>query len=111
MKQSSRLTQSSEIMRVRRLGKSSAHPLLVLVALAQNSEQPSQFCIITGKKIGGAVQRNRVKRRLRAVIQNNLFRLKTGYLVVIITRSGVSDAPFAQIESVFMDLCRKTGVA
>lgn len=111
MKQSNRLTQSSEIMRVRRLGKSSAHPLLVLVALAQDSDNPSQFCIITGKKIGGAVQRNRVKRRLRAVIHLNLGRLKKGYLVVIIARSAVLDAQFEQLETAFLDLCRRTGVA
>jgi ribonuclease P protein component len=111
MKQFSRLTQSSEIMRVRRLGKSSAHPLLVLVALMQGNEQPSQFCIITGKKLGGAVQRNRIKRRLRAVIQSNQVRLKTGYLVVIIARNRVIDAPFASLETAFLDMCKRTGVA
>ncbi len=110
MKQSSRLTQSSEIMRVRRLGKSSAHPLLVLVTLAQQAESPTQFCIITGKKVGGAVQRNRIKRRLRAVIQSNLFRLKTGYLVVLIARNAVLDAPFVLLETTFLDLCKKTGI-
>lgn len=108
MKDYYRLTQSSEIMRVRRLGKSNAHPLLVLVVLATESNKPSRITVIAGKAVGGAVQRNRVKRRFRAAIQAMYLKYQPGFDVVVIARRNAIDASYQQIVSALEDLSIKS---
>ncbi len=101
------LTQSSEILRVRRLGKSSAHPLLVLIALTQPEPRFSRFAVIAGKSVGGAVQRNRAKRRIKSIVQTLSVQLKPGCDVVIIARKGVDKAPYSLLLQAFLDSCTK----
>ena len=58
----------------------------------------NRFGLSVGKKVGGAVQRNRVKRILRAGYRAIEPELKTGFLVVISPREGVLDAKSTDIE-------------
>jgi len=63
-----RLTRSEDFKRVRRDGKSYAHPLVVLIV--QNSDQPRvRVGVAAGKTVGTAVIRNRSKRLLREVMR------------------------------------------
>ncbi len=50
------------------------------------------------KRVGGAVQRSRVKRILRAGYRALEPRLKTGYLIVISPRDGILDIKSTQVE-------------
>lgn len=93
-----RLTQSSEIMRVRRLGKSSAHPLVVLVALPKPQQTNCRVTVIAGKGVGGAVQRNRAKRRIRAALQELSSQVQSGYDVVVIARKPVLEADYSSLQ-------------
>ena len=64
MQRKFRLTRSTDFKRVRRTGKSYAHPFVVLVV--QASEVPRvRVGVTAGRSVGGAVQRNRAKRLLR----------------------------------------------
>ena len=45
--------------------------------------QTSKFGFVTSKKIGNAVIRNKARRRLRAVVQQNCTNLKTGYYIFV----------------------------
>ena len=68
MQRSFRLTRSEDFKRVRRDGKSYAHPLVVLIA--QKSDQPYlRVGVAAGKTVGTAVVRNRSKRLLREVMR------------------------------------------
>ena len=66
-----RLRPHGEFDRVRQSGRSWSHPLLVIVAhtRAANSIDRARVSVTAGKKLGGAVVRNRVKRKLRVAIQ------------------------------------------
>ena len=55
-------------MRVRQLGKSYAHPFVVLIK-HPNHEDFSRFGVAAGRSIGNAVQRNRAKRRIREILR------------------------------------------
>ena len=59
----------------------------------------NRFGLSVGKKVGGAVQRNRVKRILRAGYRAVEPELKTGFLVVISPREGILAAKSTDIES------------
>jgi len=82
---------------VRRVGKSYAHPLVVLV-VSSSAEISIRIAIITGKSIGSAVERNRVRRRIRAICDALLPEIKTGFHVVLIGRAPSSRATFAELE-------------
>ena len=74
-------------------GKYQAHPLLVTYAL-KNRLPYNRYGITASKKIGGAVERNRVKRIIRAGLSEARAygELKTGYLVVIAAKVGAHEA-------------------
>jgi ribonuclease P protein component len=64
MRRSLRLRANTDFQRVRQDGRSVANPYLVLLQ-RRNTEGNTRFGFAVGKKIGGAVVRNRLKRRLR----------------------------------------------
>lgn len=99
-----RLTQSSEIMRVRRLGKSSAHPLVVLVALPHSEQAFSRVAVVAGKGVGGAVQRNRAKRRIRAALQELSDLMHPGFDVVVVARKPVVEADYSALQAALKQL-------
>jgi len=83
-------------MRVRRFGRSYAHPLLVLVACL-GAPSSLRIGIIAGRSVGKAVQRNRAKRRIRACLGLLLNQISTGWDLVFIARQSLSQAGFEQI--------------
>ena len=95
MKRSSRLTKSDEINRVRRDGKSFVHHSVVLGVLPNQLElQENRAAVIAGRSIGGAVQRNLAKRRLRSAYQYFESQLQQGYDLVLIARRPILDADY-----------------
>ena len=53
--------------------------------------------LAVGKKVGTAVTRNRVKRRLRAAARARLPRMRPGHDVVLIARPDTAGAPFDEL--------------
>jgi ribonuclease P protein component len=90
-----RLTRSTNFERVRRFGKSYAHPLIVLIALPNQAEN-SRFGVAAGRSVGNAVRRNRAKRLLRHAVQQVLPVMKPGWDVVLIARRTMAEATFQQ---------------
>jgi len=98
-----RLTRSTDFQRVRRFGKSYAHPLIVLIA-APAVDQTLHFGIAAGRSLGGAVQRNRAKRLLRAALQPLIPSLTTGWDVVLLARQPLKDATYHQAQEALLSL-------
>lgn len=84
-----------------------ANGLLVL-RLASNDLNHSRFCFVAGKRVGNAVVRNRVKRRLREVVRNADF--QPGWDAIIMARRGAGDANYAQLERATQNLMRRSGL-
>lgn len=105
-----RITQSTDFARVRRLGKSYAHPLIVLVAIPNQIEK-TRVGVVAGKKIGGAVIRNRAKRQIRAAAQGLLPGLAPGWDLIFIARQLITTARFTEIEQAMQSLTRRAGIA
>ncbi len=101
-----RLTRSDDYARVRREGRSRAHPLLILAA-APNGGEATRVGLTVGKKIGSAVARNRVKRVLREVARARLERLRPGYDVVLIGRPDTAGAGLEPVGAALDGLLRR----
>ena len=106
MRRRFRLTASEDIRRVRRSGKSFAHPLVVLVTQANDKGQVL-VGVVAGRGVGVAVKRNRAKRLMRAAMQSLLPSIAPGSDVLLIARRPmVSSDMFAVREALLMLLRR-----
>jgi ribonuclease P protein component len=72
--------------------------LVVLCALP-NELPHSRFGFSVSRRIGSAVQRNRVKRRLREVIRLMQPHIQPGWDMVFIARSPITQADYHEIEA------------
>ncbi|MCB0176013.1 MAG: ribonuclease P protein component [Anaerolineae bacterium] len=97
MKRKYRLRRSSDFHRVRQVGKSNASSLMVL-AFLQNELEHSRFGFVVSKRLGNAVQRNKIKRRMREAVRLRLSQIKPGFDMVIIARKPASSATFKAID-------------
>jgi len=89
VKRKFRITRSIDFKRVRREGRSYAHPLLVLT-VASGIGENTRVGFITGKAIGNAVKRNRVKRQLRSIFSEFLPLFMNNYDLVVIAREPIA---------------------
>ena len=106
MKRKFRLTRSKDIKRVRRSGKSYAHPLIVLIR-HPNELATSRFAVAAGKLVGNAVLRNRAKRQIRAAIRPSLPATSPGWDIIILARKPIRNAPFSKIQSAVHQLMQQ----
>ena len=109
MKRKSRLKRSADFQRVRRFGKSYAHPLIVLAAIP-NEQDFSRFGFIAGGSVGGAVERNRAKRRMRAVVYESMDQLPSGWDIVLIARKPILGAPYVEIQKAIASLLKRAQI-
>jgi ribonuclease P protein component len=104
-----RLTSSTDFKRVRRTGKSYAHPLTILV-IAPNGKGISRFGVSASRAVGNAVARNRAKRRMREVLRKNLLDIETGWDVLLIARSPINDAEWTELCDSIAGLLKRAGI-
>jgi ribonuclease P protein component len=104
-----RLTSSKDYQRVRRTGKSYAHPFIILV-IAPNGKGIPRVGISASRAVGGAVARNRAKRRLREVIRGHLPQIEPGWDIILIARSPVVDAKWTTLYESITGLLLRAGI-
>ncbi|MGH2544957.1 MAG: ribonuclease P protein component [Ardenticatenaceae bacterium] len=111
MRREYRLRSNADFQRVRRTGKSVANSYLVILH-APHPNVKTRFGFSIGKKLGGAVERNRLKRRLREQIRRYLEadRLRPGLDVVIIARTGAREADAATVRRALAELIGRAGL-
>lgn len=66
--------------------------------------------ITVGKKLGHAVVRNRIRRRMREVYRLNEHCLTSGWDIVIVMRSRAIEARFSELDSGFQKLAAQAGI-
>ena len=86
-----------------------ANGYLVLYAKA-NRTNTNRVGITASKKLGHAVVRNRVRRRLREVYRLNEDRFLPGYDIVVVARSRCIDADFGRLTQAYLSLAEKAGI-
>jgi ribonuclease P protein component len=96
-----RLSRSAEFDRVFRHGRSHAGRDLVLHVFAREDDARAEndaprLGLAVSRKVGGAVERNRVKRVLREAFAREGSRLPAGSDAVVIARSGARELAFGE---------------
>ena len=106
MQRNFRLTRAEDFKRVRRFGKSYAHPLVVLVA--QASDEPRlRVGVAAGRTLGGAVKRNRAKRLLREAMRTLIPSLAAGWDLLLIARPPLIASDLFEVREALLTLFRR----
>ena len=87
-----RLSRSAEFDRVYREGRSHAGRHLVLYSFPREDDgEPPRLGLSVGRKVGGAVERNRVKRMLREAFWASEDSLPAGHDFVVVARASAGE--------------------
>jgi ribonuclease P protein component len=93
------LRSRRDLARLAESGRTRSHPLLV-VHFVPNALDHDRFAISTGRRLGGAVERNRVRRRLREVLRRSPDAGgHQGRDILIVARPGSLRAPFHELRT------------
>jgi len=95
----------------RRLYATAGHANGYLVLYARkNRMNTNRVGVTVGKKLGHAVVRNRVRRRLREVYRLNEARFAPGWDIVVVARSRCIKADFQKLTNAYLSLAEKAGI-
>ena len=107
---SARLFRASEFQRMRKEGASFHGKFMLLSALPSAEPGLARIGIVTSRKVGGAVERNRVRRRLREIMRAELGRILPGAWLVIVARHRAVEADFVELREEWMRLVRRAEI-
>jgi ribonuclease P protein component len=120
-----RLTRSEDFKRVRRSGKSYAHPLVVLIVQAHDQRNatdlravgersPNQprvkVGVAAGRTVGTAVYRNRAKRLLREAMRTLMPNITPGLDLILIARPGLVSASLEETRHALLTLLQRAHI-
>ena len=102
--------KNPEFLRIYSSGRRVHSPHLNLVSLVRPGSSVTRLGLSVSRKVGDAVVRNRVKRRLREAFRLNLHHLRQGVDLVLVARPSAAGQGYRDLESAFLDLCRRGGL-
>lgn len=103
------LKKNYEFHRLYSRGKSCVTPFLVVYARKTRGERV-RVGFTVSNKLGKAVVRNRVRRRLREIYRLNLEGIAPGTELVVVARGRAVGASYAQLERAYLHCCRTLGI-
>jgi ribonuclease P protein component len=106
VQRSFRLTRSEDFKRVRRDGKSYAHPLVVLIAQAHDQTHV-RVGVAAGKSVGSAVIRNRTKRLLREAVRTLIPNIASHVDLILIARPALASATLTDTQTALLQLLQR----
>lgn len=109
MKHTVSIKRNHEFQRLYHKGKSAVTPYLALYC-RRHKGPGNRLGFTVGKKVGGAVVRNRVRRRLREIYRLHEGELRTGYDLVVVARVKAAFGTYRQLEKSFLTLSDKLGL-
>lgn len=108
MQRQQRLRHRRDFAAVYRSGRSYAQGPLALRTRANPETETPRFGFAVGKRLGGAVVRNRIKRRLRAAARLSGAEGRTD--VVVIARNGSQRASYQELDGALRVLLTRAGL-
>lgn len=105
-----RLTKSSEIQEAYARGRHWFGRHLVLW-LRSGEGAALRLGVVTSRKVGNAVARNRARRLMREAFRRNRHRFHGDFDVVLVARSSIVNAPWDDIVEDLLSLAERAGLA
>ena len=109
MKVRGTLKKNSDFRRLYAKGKSAVTPYLV-VYTRPNRLGENRLGYTVSVKLGHAVVRNRVRRRLREIYRLNAPQLKQGHDIVVVARSRAVGSEYRKLNAAFLRACESLGL-
>jgi len=75
-----------------------------------NSLTFSRMAVVASRKIGCAVQRNKVRRRIKELFRRNKELLTTPVDMIIVTKKGVKDASWPDLRTQYISMVQAAGL-
>jgi ribonuclease P protein component len=110
MEKEYRLAKREDFNKIYRYGKSAANHQFVLYYYPQKELGHFRLGISASKKVGNAVVRNSLRRRLKEIARLSADRLPACYDYVLIVRKPAAELEYAELEKSFMHVFRKAGL-
>jgi ribonuclease P protein component len=105
-----RIRRTREFGRVRAQGRSWTGRLLILAVLPLSGEPHCRFGVTVTRRLGNAVTRNKLRRRLSSIAGSLCGEISAPYLIVAIPRREAVDAAFEALRSEWIKLARRAGL-
>ncbi|MCF2618748.1 ribonuclease P protein component [Oscillibacter valericigenes] len=109
MKPTMSVKENYEFRRIYAKGRSGVSPYLVIYA-RPNRRGHNRLGVTASTKLGHAVVRNRVRRRLREIFRLNQDKLKQGYDFILVARTRAVGAEYRELERAFLGVCKRLGL-
>ena len=109
MRQTVSMKENHLFRRLYAKGKSAAGPCLA-VYVRRNGSGRNRLGLTVGTKVGKAVRRNKVRRRIREAYRIHEQQMAAGWDIVVVARTRAVGAPYAQVERELLRLLDKLGV-
>ena len=106
MKKTETIKENRTFRLLYRRGRSAVTPFLV-VYCRPNRLGRNRLGITVSTKLGGAVVRNRARRRIREVCRLAQNEMKQGFDIVVVARSKAVDGPYDKLTRAFCRACRE----
>jgi ribonuclease P protein component len=105
-----RLQRSSEFALLKREGSSFHGKYMVLSVLRSAPVATTRIGIITSRRVGGAVVRTKVRRRIRELVRATRPQLMPNLWLVIVARPHASRADFSQFQKEWLELAARANI-
>lgn len=91
-------------------GKSKPGRFMVIYSMRNRAGEVNRLGLTVSKKLGKAVTRNHVRRRLREAYRLNEQDIASGFDIVIVARHGSESAPFEALKGEMCELFKDLGL-
>jgi len=91
------ITENRTFRALYRRGKTAARRTMAVYVCKNRLKTVNRLGLTVSVKLGGAVRRNRIRRRIKEAYRLSEGRLKSGYDVVIVARSAAHSAEFSRL--------------
>ena len=109
MKKTVTIKENRTFRRIYNKGRSAVTPFLVLYC-RKNGQDHNRLGVTVSTKLGGAVVRNRARRRLREVYRLAQPDMKQGYDVILVARGRAVNGPYKKLTAAFYKSCGQLGL-
>ena len=109
MEKKSRLRKNMEFKKVYKARKNFWNRNFIIY-LKRNGSEETRIGVSISRKVGNAVVRNKLKRRIKEINSAYIANLKKGYDIVIIPKKNAVDLSFKDLESALKHIYRISGV-